>query len=98
MGKSESCLKSAMSGAFDKPVFDGKTALLEKSEENKKHRYIYIGGDMVCSFLTNDKTYKNISNMGNNLTPYSKAKGEENLFFQRQISSLLKEKKLKISN
>ena len=35
---------------------------------------------MVCSFLTNDKIYKYISNMGNNLVPYSIAVGEENIF------------------
>ena len=36
---------------------------------------------MVCSFLTNDKKYKYISNMGNNLTPYSIAIGWENNYF-----------------
>ena len=36
---------------------------------------------MVCSFLTNDKIYKYISNMGNNLTPYSVAIGEEKIHF-----------------
>ena len=36
---------------------------------------------MVCSFLTNDKIYKYISNMGNNLTPYSIAKGYENIYY-----------------
>ena len=34
---------------------------------------------MVCSFLTNDRIYKYISNMGNNLTPYSIAIGFENI-------------------
>ena len=57
-----------MSGAFDKSVFDGNTILLKISEENGKHRYVYIGGDMICSFLTSDNIYKYISNMGNNLT------------------------------
>ena len=36
---------------------------------------------MVCSFLTNDKIYKYISNMCINLTPYSIAIGEENTQF-----------------
>ena len=36
---------------------------------------------MVCSFLTNDKIYKYISNMGNNLTPYSIAIGWENIYY-----------------
>ena len=55
LGKSESCLMTALSGVFDKPVFDGNTILLKVSEKNDKHRYLYFGGDMVCSFLTNDK-------------------------------------------
>ena len=46
-----------MSGALDKSVFDGNTVLLKISEENDKHRYLYIGGDMICSFLTNDNIY-----------------------------------------
>ena len=50
LGKSKSCLMTALSRAFDKPVFDGNTILLGISEENNKHRYLYIGGDTVCSF------------------------------------------------
>ena len=76
---------TAMSGAFDKPVFDGHTILLRINEENNKHRCLYIGGDMVCSFLTNGKIYKNISNMGNKLVPYSIAVGEENIFFNTRL-------------
>ena len=71
----------AMSGAFDKSVFDGNTILLKISEENDKHRYVYISGDKICSFLTDDKFYKYLSNMGKNLTPYSIAIGEENICF-----------------
>ena len=54
LGKSESCMMTAYSGAFKKPVFDGNTILLKIKEENNKNRYLYIGGDMVCPFLTND--------------------------------------------
>ena len=36
---------------------------------------------MLCSFLTNDRIYKYISNMGNNLTPCSIARGWENIFY-----------------
>ena len=36
---------------------------------------------MICSFLTNDNFYKYISNIGNNLTPYNIAIGEENIYF-----------------
>ena len=72
---------TAFSGAFKKPVIDGNTILLKISEENNKHRYLFIGGDMVCSFLTNDEIYKNISNMGNILIPYSIAIGDEKIHF-----------------
>ena len=40
---------TAMSGAFDKSVFDGNFILLEISEENR-HRYVYIGGNMCVLF------------------------------------------------
>ena len=81
LGKSESCEMTAFSVAFDKSFFDRNTTLLKKGEENNKHRYVYIGGDMVCSFLTNDRIYKYISNMGNNLTPYSIGIGWENIYY-----------------
>ena len=81
VGKSHLCDMTEFSGAEDGEVFNGNTILLEISEENNKHRYVYIGGDMVCSFLTNDKIYKYISNMGNNLTPYSIAIGYENIYY-----------------
>ena len=35
---------------------------------------------MVCSFMTSDNIYEFISNMGNNLCPYSVATGEENYY------------------
>ena len=58
LGKSQTCDMTAMSGAFDKSVLDGNTTLLKISEECGKHRYVYIGGNMLCSFLTNDKIYE----------------------------------------
>ena len=72
---------TAMSGAFNRTVFNGITVLLKISEENDTYRYVYIGGNMVCSFLTNNNIYEYISNMGNNLTPYSIAVGDENVHF-----------------
>ena len=80
IGKSQLCNMTEFSGAEDKEVFNGNTILLDIGKENNKHRYVYIGGDKVCSFLTNDKFYKYISNMGNNLTPYSKAIGSEIIY------------------
>ena len=79
LGKSDDCKMNYFSGARDKEVFNGNTILFKVSDENNKHKYVYIGGDKVCSFLTNDKIYKYISNMGNNLTPYIIAIGSENI-------------------
>ena len=81
IGKSVCCEMTEFSGARDKKVFNGNTILLKIGDENKKHRYAYIGGDQVCSFLTNDKIYKYIPNMGNNLTPYSIAIGWKNIYY-----------------
>ena len=80
LGKSQLCDMTEFSGAKDKNVLDGNTILLKVSEENNKHRYVYIGVDMVCSFLTKHRIYKYISNMGNNLSPYSIGTGEENYY------------------
>ena len=57
LGKSPACHMTAMSGAFDRTVFDGNTILLEICEECNRHRSVNIGGNMVCSFLTNDNNY-----------------------------------------
>ena len=80
LGRSQLCDMTEFSGARDKEVFNGNAFLLKIGEENNRHRYVYIGGDMVCSFLTDDKNYKFISNMGNNLTPCSIAIGWENIY------------------
>ena len=80
LGKTQRCTMTALSGAFDKSCFDGNTILLKVGIENEKNKYVYIGGDMVCSFLTSDNIYDYVSNMGKNLTPYSIATGEENYY------------------
>ena len=90
LGKSEVCDMTLMSGAFEKSVFDGNTILLELSEENDKHRHLYIGGDLICSFLNSDNIFRYVSNMGNNLTPYSIAIGEENTYFLTPLSRFMK--------
>ena len=93
LGKSESCAMAALSGAFDKKCFDGNTILLKVSIENGKHKYVCIGGDMVCSFMTSDNIYENISNMGNNLCAYSVAKGEKNYYlFAPKLKFIKKDK------
>ena len=81
-----------MSGAFDKSIFDGNPVLLKIGEEIDKHRFVYIGGDMICSFLTNDDFYEYISNMGENLAPYSIALREENICFLTQQFFIKREK------
>ena len=69
LGKSQSCSMTALSGAFNKDCFDGNTILLKLGVENGKKKYVYIGGEVVCPFMTSDNIYEYISNMGNNLTP-----------------------------
>ena len=66
LGKSQSCTMTALSGAFDMARFDGNTILLKVGIENGKNKYVYIGGDMICYFMTSDNIYEYISNMGNN--------------------------------
>ena len=65
----------------DKSISDGNTILLFTSQERARHRYIYIGGDTICSFLTNDKIYEYSSKMGNILISISIAIGVENIYF-----------------
>ena len=81
LGKSPLCDMTEFSGVRDKEVFNGNTILLKISEENNEHRYVYNGGNMVCSFLTNDRIYKYISTMGNNLTPCGIAIGWEMIYY-----------------
>ena len=94
LGKSKSCTMTALSGAFDEDCFEGKTILLKVDIENGKNRYVYISGDMVCSFLTRDNIYEYVSNMGNNLTPYSFATGEENYNLLAPNFSFIKKDKI----
>ena len=84
---------TALSGAFDKSCFDGNTILLKVGMENGRNKYVYIGGDMVCSFMTSDNIYEYISNMGNNLTPYSIATGEENYYLLAPNFTFIKKDK-----
>ena len=94
LGKSKSCTMTALSGAFDKACFDGNTILLKVDIENGKNRYVYIGGDMVCSFLTSDNIHNYVSNMGKNLSPYSFATGEENYYLLAPNFSFIKKDKI----
>ena len=94
LGKSQSCTMTALSGAFDKACFDGNTILLQVGIENGKNKYVYFGGDMVCSFMTSDNIYEYFSNMGNNLSPYSMATGEENYFLLTPNFSFIKKDKI----
>ena len=94
LGKSQVRNMTIFSGARDKKVFDGNTILLKISEENGKHKYVYIGGDMVCSFMTSDNIYEYISNMGRNLSPYSFAIGKENYYLLTPNFSFIKKDKI----
>ena len=94
LGKSQRCGMTALSGAFDRGCFDGNTILLKVGVENGKNKYVYIGGDMVCSFMTSDNIYEYISNMGNNLSPYSIATGEENYYLLAPNFRFIKKDKI----
>ena len=97
LGKNQSCTMTALSGAFDKSCFDGNTILLKVAIENGKNKYVYIGGNMVCSFLTSDNIYNYVSNTGNNLSPYSFATGEENYYLLAPNFSFIKKDKIDYS-
>ena len=94
LGKSQSCSMTALSGAFGKGYFDGNTILLKVGIENGKNKYVYVGGDTVCSFMTSDNIYEYVSNMGNNLCPYSFAKGKENYYLLAPNFSFIKKDKI----
>ena len=66
--------------------------------KKNKHNYVYIGGDQVCSFLTNDKNYKYISNMGINLSPYSIAIGWENIYYLTPYFRFVQRKNIDIND
>ena len=92
--KSQSCSMTALSGAFIKMCSNGNTILLKVGIENGKYKYVYIGGDMVCSFMTSDNIYEDISNMGNNLSPYSVATVSENYYPLAPNFSFVKKDKI----
>ena len=94
LGKSQVCNLTMFSGAFDKKSIWWKHILLKISEENGKHKYVYIGGDMVCSFMTSDNIYEYISNMGNNLCPYIVATVEENYYLLAPNFKFIKKDKI----
>ena len=98
IGKCKDCKMTKFSGARDKEVFNGNTILLKVSDENNKHKYVYIGGNMVCSFLSNDRIYEYISNMGNNLTPYSIAIGWENIYYLTPYFRVIMKKNINVDD
>ena len=85
---------TALSGAFDKGCFNGNTILLKIGIEDGKNKYVNIGGDMVCSFLTSDNIHEYVCNMGNNLSPYSFASGEGNYYLLAPNFSFIKKVRL----
>ena len=80
LGKSQVCNITLFSGALNKSVFDGNIILLKLSEEKGRNKYVYIGGDMVFSFMTSGNICDFVPNMAINLCPYSVATGEKNYY------------------
>ena len=97
IGKSLFCDMAQFSGG-DREVFNGNIILLKIGKESNKHKYVYSGGDMVCSFLTNDKIYEYISNMGNNLTPYSIAVGWEYIYYLTPYFRVIKKGEIDVDD
>ena len=95
LGKRDVCNMSSKIEALDKSVFNGNTILLKISEWNNKNRYVYISGDKIYSFITNDHILENISNMGDNMIPYSIAIGEDNIYFLSPHCKCIKRAKIK---
>ena len=94
LGKSQSCSMMALSGASEKGCFDRNTIFFKVGIESEKHKYVYIGGDMVCSFMTSDNIYEYVPNMGNNLSPYSVATGEKNNYLLAPNFACIKKDKI----
>ena len=98
IGKSRLCEMTKFSGARDKEVFNGNTILLEIGKENNKYKYVYIGGDMIASFLTNDRINKYISNMAINLSPCSIAIGWENIYYLTPFFKFIKKENIDVDD
>ncbi len=98
IGKSQLCNLTEFSGSEDKQIFDGNTILLNICIEKNKYIYVYIDGGQVCSFLSGDKIYKYISNMGNNLSPHSLAIGYKNIYYLTPYFKYTKNKNIDINN
>ena len=71
---------------------------MEIGKENNKHKYVYIGGDMIASFLTNDRIYKYISNMGSNLSPCSIAIGWKNIYYLTPFFKIIKKENIDVND
>ena len=82
-----------MSGAYDKKFLIG-ILFYRKYLKKMINIGICIGGKMICSFLTNVNIYKYITNMRNNLTPYSKAVGHRNVHFLTPYFKFIKREKI----
>ena len=93
LGRSQLCDMTEILGAKDKEVIDGNIILFKISDENNKHRYVFIGGNMVCTFLTNDEIYKFISDIGINLTLCSIAIGWEYIYFLTPLFKFINKRK-----
>ena len=77
IGKSKACPMTEFSGANDSSGFDGNTFLLE-FENNE---YVYISGLEIIKFKTEDRIIDYISLMGNNMSTYAFAIGENYTYF-----------------
>ena len=92
LGKVESCEMTALSGTLNKRCYNGNTISFKMSGECDKKRYLYISGNTICSFLTDDNLYKYVPNMGDNLIPNIMAIGEKNNCFLTPYFKIIRKK------
>ena len=55
---------------------------------------MYTSVVIWCAFMTSDNIYEYISNMGNNLSPYSVATGEQNYYLLTPNFKFIKKDKI----
>ena len=68
--------------------------LLKISEENNENRFVYVGANKIYSFITTDQIREYISNIGDNITPYSIAIGEKYKYFLSPHCKCMKREKI----
>ena len=83
------------SGNLDESLYGGNSMLLEVCEENNKNRFVYVGANIIHSFVTTDQILENFFNIGDNIIPYSMDIGEKKIYFLSPHCENLKREKIR---